>query len=276
MRQVLGKLKLPFFLVLFTLFFWCWLPLTPTDTSEGFMLIKPVLAESTDTTFLEEEVGIAIYTHINQSLDLFKAKSAFKTVEKETSNYVIGSVSLPSLPETDDVHSYIQKDGWIVVYYLTNEPVSKVIDWNYYSEGKLTKTKLQIGLEEIRSALGITATDAKYYHFQYPPANRLMVIIESHQGVGTDSFNLKIPSEFIFYERSWSHRAGEGTVTKYGLLTDAQLSSDTFHTIEAIGSYSGGYYSSSNSYLKVNGETISHISGSTTSEAGIVLIYREP
>jgi hypothetical protein len=34
-----------------------------------------------------------------------------------------------------------------VVYYLKAEPVSKIIDWACYSEGRLTKTTLQIGLE---------------------------------------------------------------------------------------------------------------------------------
>jgi len=247
---VLSKLKLPFFLILFTLFFWYWLPLAPTDTSKGFMLIKPVLAESTDTTFLEEEAGIAIYTHINQSLELFKAKSAFKTVEKETSNYIIGSVSLPNLPETDDVHSYIQKDGWIVVYYLKDEPVSKIIDWNWHSEGKIAKTKLEVGLKEVGNALEVTLTDVKYYHFQYPYANKWMIIVESRQGLGTDSCRVKIPSEFTFYERSWSHHnmgdgswsrlriddteinfATYGTATYYGQLTAAQLVPDAFHTV---------------------------------------------
>lgn len=273
MRQVLGKLKLPFFLILLTFFLWYWLPLAPTDTSKGFILIKPVLAESTDTTFLEEEAGIAIYMHINQSLDLFKAESAFKTVEKKTLHYIVGSLSLPNLPETDDVHSYVQEDGWIVVYYLKDEPVSKIIDWNWYSEGKIAKTKLEVGLKEVGNALEVIPTDMKYYHFQYPYANKWMITVESRQGLGADSFKLKIPSEFTFYERSWSHHnigdrswsrlriddneinfATYGTATYYGQLTAAQLVPDAFHTVS----------------IEVNGSSPDEV------HVAIVLVYQEP
>lgn len=215
--------------------------------SEDFgniFLIKPSFPE----TVLDEEAGISIYTDIGQPLDLSVASAEYKTIEEVTSDYVIGSLSLPNLPESDDIHCFVHKDGWIVVYYLKAEPVSKVIDWNWYSAGSLTKTKLNIGLEKMYLALGVTPPSTNFYHFQFPHANKWMIIIEALDEVGTDSFNLQIPSEFTFYERSWSHYADGVSrfrlddiqisylsgypVTAYDELTPAQLIPDEFHTIE--------------------------------------------
>ena len=64
-------------------------------------LLKPSFPE----TFLDEEAGISIYTNISQPLDLSVAKAEYKTLEEETSDYVIGSLSLPNLPESDDIHA---------------------------------------------------------------------------------------------------------------------------------------------------------------------------
>jgi len=218
-----------------------------------FPLVSPAFAQSvsTATTFLEEEAGMSIYLNIGESIDLSKAKTAYKTIEKETSDYIVGSLSLPDLPETEDVHCFVHKDGWIVVYYLKAEPISKTIDWNYYSlTAGLTKTKLQVGLEKMGLALGVSVTGAKYYNFQYPYAYKWMIIIESRDA-SPDSFNLKIPSEFTIYERSWSLYAESvaysyfyidtnqiayvNSGVKYGQLTAAQLSPDAFHTIDLYG-----------------------------------------
>jgi hypothetical protein len=234
----------------------------------GLFLTKPALAAE-GTTFLEQEAGMSLYFNAGQTLNLSTAKSVYKTVESETATYLIGSISLPGLPETDDVHCYVQKDGWIVVYYLKAEPVSKIIDWNYYTSGQLTSNKLKTGMGEMCTALGITPTDAKYYHFQYSYASKWMIVTESVVNNGSDSFNLNIPSSFSVYERSWSHRNGAGKTTKCGSLTQTQLAPDIAHVVEAY--VESSYYT----FLKIDGTQIDRTDGSVTSEIAIVLVYRE-
>ena len=223
-----------------------------------------------------------------QTLDLELAKSGFKSIEKETSNYVVGSISLPDRPENDDVHCFVHKDGWIVVYYLKSEPLCKIIDWDSYIGETLTKTKLQIGLEEICNVLFITPTNAKYFHFQYPNADEMMLIIETvydssyYPSVHSDSFNLKIFSELTVYERAWTHRAqlidGSTTSTEVGLLTYAQLIPDIFHTVEAEIDRPSLY--NCYSRLKIDNEIIhefweNHYERFRFSEVGIGIIYKE-
>ncbi len=100
--------------------------------------------------------------------------------------------------------------------------------------------------------------------------DKLIIIADALWSGGTDTFNIKLPSDFIFYERSFSHYfdgggygansrmyidedeisyIGSGGGTKYGLLSPTQLSLDIFHTIK--------------------------ISGGSNSFDAIVLIYRE-
>jgi len=235
------------------------------EAGQTFLLVNPVFAQSasSETTFLDEEAGMSIYVNIGRSIDLAVAKTVYRTIEKETSNYTVGSIALPGLTESEDVHCFVHKDGWIVTYYLKAEPIGKIIDWAYWSGGKLTKNKLQIGLEQMGNALGASVTGAKYYHFQYPYANKCMLIIETTGGA-EDSFNITIPIDFTLYERSWSHYAqiatyyyGErysyfkidgniintittGGQTKYGQLTVAQLSPGMAHTV-SISSYYSEY-----------------------------------
>ena len=225
------------------------------DGGGTYLLVNPAFAQSasSETTFLEEEAGMSIYINIGRSIDLAVAKTVYRTIEKETSNYTVGSIALPGLPESEDVHCFVHKDGWIVVYYLKAEPVSKIVDWSYWSGSKLTKNKLQVGLEKMGNALGASVTGAQYYHFQYQYANKCMIIIETLVGAGEDSFNITMPLEFTVYERSWSHYAEytysgsypsyfkiDGNTissitadeqTRYGQLTVAQLSPDMVHTV---------------------------------------------
>lgn len=187
------------------------------------------------SSFLNEEGGITIYFNADQLLDLGVAKNEFKTIEEETADYVIGSLGLPNLPETEDVHCLVHNDGWIVCFYLKQEPVSKIVDWNEYSGGVLSKTKLYEGLEIIANAYpSVIITEPQYYHYNYQTANKFMIIIEEATDDEDDSFNLQLPSEFTFYEESWSLHGAEHTYAEeyyYGELSP-KLTLGITHNIE--------------------------------------------
>jgi len=229
--------------------------ITGTNDNGIFFLSRPVMAA--ESTFLDEEAGITAYTNLGTPIDLSVARAGFKTIEQETADYIVGSVALPDLPETEDVHCFVHSDGWIVTYYLAAEPTSKVIGWVYSLPGNLI-TKLDVGIDEMCNTLAMVAGDISYYHFHYPLANRLMVITDCAVNEDPDSFNLKIPGDFTIYERSWSHYAVlssssgysyfkiNGTIidtildpgaTHHGTLTFGQLSPDVYHTVSVDPSY---------------------------------------
>ena len=87
---------------------------------------------------------------------------------------------------------------------------------------------------------------------------------------GSDSFNIKIPSDFTLYEASWSHQSD--SEVKYGGPINSLLSPDVFHTVELI--KVAEYYTTN--YFKIDGETIDTIRSSSSGYGAIVLLYLEP
>jgi len=223
--------------------------------AQALHLQKPGMAGA---SFLEDEAGITAYMNTGQAVDLSLARKAYRTIEEETDQYVIGSVEISGYPETEDVHTYVNKDGWIVAYYLKQEATAKIIDWNDYFETQtIRRTKLEVAIQEIANTAFVQVTEIKYYHFAYPSANRLLIAMDAMWHKETeDSFDIKLPGGFTFYERSYLHfsRVGGVTVTtqlyvnqiemsrhagmfyseswSYGILTPLQLPTDMFHTIK--------------------------------------------
>ncbi len=210
-----------------------------SDSGMGIFLTAPAFAQEAEMSFLEREAGISAYTRLDQAVSLAKARTAFRTVEKETDTYIVGSVPVPGYESevVEDVHCFTHKDGWVAVYYLMDEPTSKIMYWKNW-DGRTISTKLEEVLTSASSALGASPTDVKYYHFKYPSANRLMVIADK------DSFRITIPGELVIHERSYSWKSGwthmyidDMSVGKdlIGLIPLAQLKPDVPHVVRNSG-----------------------------------------
>lgn len=180
-------------------------------------------------------------------------KTVFRTIEAETADYVIGSVQVENYVESEDVHVYVNKNGWTLAYYLKADPVGKIFDWKTY-DGAAINTKLEKTLVRVASFAGVPYTNATFYDFRYPNATNLMLVGETFEG-GND-FTISLPSSFTYYERSWGlyNKGGScwqldgscvsgstgigGGYTGQGFLTAAQLLPDTTHTV-AVNSHGG-------------------------------------
>ena len=175
--------------------------------TNSFDMTRPdgVLAVS---SFLGDgAAGISAYGQVSgPNLEL--AKNAFRNVEKDTDEYIIGSVALPDYEETDDVHVYVDISGWIVAYYCSTEEASKIIDWvDYHSAGEITGTKLSDAISIVTSAMSVTPPeDIKYFDFRYPDATEMMIVIDKEFVRGeTETFNIKVPTSHLMYSKTWSH-----------------------------------------------------------------------
>jgi hypothetical protein len=207
---------------------------------------------SAGTNFLEEEAGIAAYTNVMMDIDIDKAKAVYRTIEVEKENYTIGSVALPDYDESEDVHMYVHKDGWIVAYYLKDEPIAKMVSYKYYQEDGDITLKLDTALGQMCDGVGLPLISTNYYDFRYPNANKIMIIVDGQWVEGTNTFDIKIPSDVRVYDRSWCHwlwHSGgsnfylDGTKINsldecsrcwqvgYGKLTPSQLMPEEFHTV---------------------------------------------
>lgn len=134
---------------------------TPKDASQTISFLRPVFAQNmaATTSFLDQEAGMALYLGTNSPISLYpQANSTFSTIENATSDYILGSMSLPNLPHGDDPHCFVHKDGWIVIYYLKDEGASKVIDWQHYTfqTNELVSNKLKAGLNKMCDAISVS------------------------------------------------------------------------------------------------------------------------
>jgi len=259
--------------------------------------------------FPEDEAGISAYVNISHEIDLEKAKGAFKSIETANETYIIGQIALDGYdPEYVAPHAYVHKDGWIVTYYLKNEPSSKIMQWNGYDGGKITTTTLADTIKKVCDSIqskydppgtlyNLIKDNVSYYDFEFPNANRMMLItewVEGGEGKQSDQFNLTVPTECELYEASWSHYChtpSNGAITssevsitdsidyypvytlsklgfvdessivyKYGILIPEQLSADGILHIITVKHDSYSFYGGAH--------------GSFKSSVAIVLIYR--
>jgi len=239
------------------------------SVNSSFTLVVPAFAQGIPADqFPMNEAGISTYVNVGQAINLEKAKPLFQVLEDATKNYVIGTVKLADHGEDFWPHAYIDKDGWILVYYPKDEPTSKLFQWVGYQRDVITTTTLRDVLFSLGRKLGLDVSkidsDMHYYHFQYPDATKLLIVVDTISG--SDSFQYTIPAGIAIYDASWSHhgvnisklgsggawigwseskvdqaklyRGGHGTYVICGSLGGACLTSRNPHSVE-IGCNSG-------------------------------------
>lgn len=241
-----------------------------------------ILSTTSTATFPEDEAGICAYINAGKTINLALVTGLYRTIETQTAEYIIGSMEIAgtrgTYPETEDVHVYVNVNGWVVAYYLAGEPTSKIIDWLSYDGGVITTTKLELALGKVAAAAGFALVGVKYYHFVTPQANRLLMVIDMEDGDGvTDTFQIMIPFEFTVWEKSWGLYAKYSTaklyidgsliqslgpstswLIDYGKLDPTQLPQGSYRTVSV---YNADYAGAS--------------SGKWSS-GGVVLVYQQP
>ena len=219
--------------------------------------------------FPADEAGISAYVKASSSIDLNDAKSAFASIERETADYIIGTVALTKHTEEQYPHVYVSTDGWIVAYYPDDRPSSWIFPWGDYAGGALSSTTLSKAVGTVATAVGGTTTGLKYYDFRYPDATKMVIILESIT-TGTDHFKVTIPVTFSTYAVDWSHYNYHPSSYDYGrlYLNNVQVSYIT-STASNYGSFMGQFDNGIEHTVKVTAES------SATSRVGLVLEYAE-
>jgi hypothetical protein len=267
-------------------------PDTPANVNSVFSLQAPPFVDvaraetGSAASIIEDEAGISAWFQAPTSINLDDVRDVFRTIEAETADYIIGSVPVPNYGEGWDVHVYVHKDGWILAYYLAGDPVGKIFDWIAYHNAGRTRisTMFESVMVVVADAAGVPFTTPTYYDFRYPNATHLMLIVEWVSSASTDdvtdSFEVKVPGSFAYYQRSWSlgstgndcarswykvngeEIASHGWVGDWhwaksqGTLTVSQLPSDQYRWIE-VGRNGRGY-------------------GGCDAYGGLALVYRVP
>ena len=233
--------------------------------------------------------GISAYTNIGKQINLSLAEEAFKGVEFRGDDYVIGIVSV-SGSEDDDVHVYVQKDGWIVAYYPDHQLVPKIIK----DLMNPADNKLEDALNKVCEKLNVTSFKVNYYHFKYPEANAMLITGDKAEAHGnndkSNEFHVIIPSNITVYETSWyfygDTTGGTGykynnvylyvnskIVTNFGGGTDAIKWDRLIITNKTLNSSDPALYFDALNKIKVRAQSCA-ASSPAIAKGGITVIYK--
>ncbi len=180
----------------------------PAGPEKTLALQAPAFLDSVSSTntaappevaaMLSSEAGISAYIQTADSITLSSVRGEFRTIETETTDYIIGSVAVPDHPEQFDVHVYVHTDGWILAYYINTDPTGKIAD---VRASTVNGTKLDTILAIVAGAAGYPAINVKYYDFRYPNATHILMVAED-QADGWE-FNITMPTDYGYFERSF-------------------------------------------------------------------------
>ena len=176
----------------------------------GILFLLFTGSASAAVDFPADEAGISAYVKAKPSIpNLNVVKPALATIERETDDYIIGTVDLPWHSEEQDPLVYVSTDGWVVAYYPRDRSSGWLLPWYYYSGGDISTTTLNETVQKICDQINGTVAGLKYYDFRHPDASKMMIIVESTYS-GSNWFNVTIPSNYTTYRVDWSHYGNLG------------------------------------------------------------------
>ena len=221
--------------------------------------------------FPVDEAGISAYVKASSSIDLNNAKSAFASIERETADYIIGTVALTYHSEEEYPHVYVSTDGWIVAYYPRERERSWIVPWGDYAGDALSSTTLSKAVGSVATEVGGTPSGLKYYDFKNPDATKMMIILESTGS--SNFFKVYIPTTFSTYAVDWSHFSSKGTTSggfcSYVYLDDGSAFSSQCKGVDyAYGSLMGQFGLGIEHKIEIT-------TNSGTGRIGLVLEYAE-
>ena len=174
-------------------------------------------ASATDgTTFPVDDAGIAAYVQLSGSIDLQATMNNLlphiaDVIEVNPTYFIVNVTN----DDNQIAHLYVGADGWVIPYYLRTEMVGKVVRWNITSiqdptpENVSSMTTLEEVISKTCAVTGVDyetiRSDIKFYDFEHPGANRMMVVVDMVSGGGSNSFYMAIPSVVTVKESSYSH-----------------------------------------------------------------------
>ena len=167
-------------------------------------LLASAATLSGDPAFPENEAGISAYLRPTTSINLTIAKSAFATIDEEKSDYIKGTVAVNEMTEDEYPYVWVSSDGWIIAY----------IPRDYKSEALITPfgydyktTTLAEAIKKVCDVIGANFDydEVGYYHFKFPDANGMVVVLEGVTDIATDEFWVNISKDVTIYNISWAY-----------------------------------------------------------------------
>ena len=191
------------------------------------------------SAFPEDEAGLSAYVNTKQTIDLEKIKTTFTEVEEVGDNYIIGIAPIPDFGGDINVTVYADTSGWIVAYFKKGEPAAMLMQWGKDTDvnnpviTEITTTTLKDAIYAAAIAADIqpaTLSDIKYYDFEFPNANGMMLFIRTMATDGANIVQVELPTTYTLYDASYYHYAyASSTTASSKLKIDETQISNSFN-----------------------------------------------
>ena len=199
------------------------------------------------TTFPVDDAGIAAYVQVSESIDLHTTMNNLlphihDTIKVNPTYFIVNVTN----DDNQITHLYVGADGWVIPYYLMTENVSKVVRWNITSshdptpENVSSMTTLEEVIFKTCAAIGVDyetiKSDIKFYDFEHPDANRMMIVVDMVSGYGSNSFYMAIPSEVTVKESSYSYYTDPAGWCRFSIAING-ASIQSYYTCNSVLTY---------------------------------------
>ena len=212
-------------------------PVGQAPVSEGHLtLAQPAFAAQERQAFPADKAGISAYLKLDRAIDLEKVATLMYRVEDVSNTHIIGTVQIPNFGGDVFPHLYADTSGWVVAYFLFNEPASLIMQWSGTDldnpQVVIKTTVLEEVIRKVTDLLAILYEPPQYYHFRYPEANAITIFVRTAATPGSQVAYVKVPSTCKLFEASYYHYAGNGSGGYLGgghfsselMLGEAQIS----------------------------------------------------
>jgi hypothetical protein len=187
-------------------------PIKRAPTMEGtLVLINPAFAAQNTRAFPADKAGISAYVKLDRAVDLEKVATIMYRIEDVSDTHIIGTVKIPNFGGDVFPHIYADTTGWIVAYFLFNEPASSIMQWSgtdlFDPKVVIKNTVLEEVIKKVTDLLAIPYEPPQYYHFRYPEANAMTIFVKTVASPGSQVAYVKVPATYKLFEASYYYYA---------------------------------------------------------------------
>ena len=209
------------------------------------MLLLTIAGNAGAVEPFDTQAGMAAYVNVG-SLNLENAIEAYNQINNLSTSHAVGLINIGNVYGSDNIHVYVDVNGWIVAYITRDEQLGKIVQWNAINyTNPVIKTTFEDAISIVSSKIGVNYSEIKgnikYYDFEHPQATNIVVFMNVRNGAGSDYTTVLIQDNYLLYEMSFSHFGGYNDWNYYypsNLYLDGNLISKTTYGIRRnLGNY---------------------------------------
>ena len=207
------------------------------------MLLLMFIGNAEAVEPFDTQAGMAAYVNVG-SLNLENATEAYTQIYNLSTSHAVGTINIGNNYGSDNIHVYVDTNGWIVAYLTRDEELGHMIQWAGVDYNNPTlKTTFEDAISRVCSSIGVNYSviqgNIKYYDFEYPQATNVVIFMNTVLA-GSEYTTVLIPGTYTIYSMDYSHFStlNNPSCPSYFYLDGIQISSTHIRILNSYNSKS--------------------------------------